>query len=166
MKAMRGWMWVVLAAIGALLLQTTLFGRFRLAGVAPDLVMLFVILATLRVRNEPALMLAFTVGVIFDALSSTALGLRAITYVIVAYVAIRTKDRADFSPVAVSVWVALLTALGVVLFLVVGTLFSQIDLSGGGFFLRLVLVPLFNMALALMLSPLVAKLLEPSRRGL
>lgn len=155
-----------LAMLGALLVQTTLFGRLRVGGVAPDLVIMVLVLATLRLRNEQALLLAFAAGVVFDALSATAIGLRAIAYVTVVYVAIRTRERADFSPFAVAVWLALMTILGVVLFLVVGTLFAQIRVDGGEALQRLVLIPILNLVIALLLSPVIGRLLEPARRGL
>lgn len=155
---------VALAVGAALLLQVTLFGRVRIAGVAPDLVLTAVILLSLRLRGEWALLAGFASGLLFDALSSTAVGLRALTYTVVAYLAIRTSDRADAGPVSVAVWVGLLSMAGAFLFLVVGTIFGQVGLETGQAMRRLLMVPFLNTLVTLLLTPLVVRLLEPERR--
>lgn len=164
MKDGRRPLLVALAVGAALLLQVTLFGRVRVAGIAPDLVVLVAILATLRLRNETALLVAFGAGLVFDALSATAVGLRALSYTLVVYVAIRTRDRADAGPFSVAVWVGLLTLLGAVLFLVIGTIFGQVGLEPEQAMRRLLVLPVLNTAVAMLLTPLVARLLEPDRR--
>jgi rod shape-determining protein MreD len=74
---LRGPFGAIVALVGAVILQTTFFGRVRLDSLAPDIVMVTVVLSTIRLRNEQALAVAFVGGLVFDALSSTALGLRA-----------------------------------------------------------------------------------------
>lgn len=164
MRSARGPLAVVGALALAVVIQTTVFGQLRVGGVAPDVVLLVLILVSLRVRPEVALLAAFTTGLVFDALSSTAMGLRAAVYTLVVYVAIRTRDRADFSALAVAGWVALLTLGGVVLFLVLGTLFAQIALDGGEALRRALLVPILNLVIAMVLIPLIARLLQYSGR--
>lgn len=165
MRFLRGPFGVLLVLLAAVIIQTTFFGRVRLAGLAPDIVMVVVILSTFRLRSETALVMGFAGGLVFDALSSNALGLRALVYTSVAYVAIRTRERADFGPMAVAVWVGLVSLFGIALLLVVGTLFGQFGLSGGEAMRRLILVPLFNLVTALVLSPISVRLLSPGRRG-
>lgn len=164
MRAARGPLLVAGSLILALVVQTTVFGRFRLAGVAPDVVLITLVLASLRLRPEAALIAAFAGGLAFDALSSSAMGLRAVVYITVVYLAIRTRERADFSALAVAVWTGLLSLIGVVLFLLVGTIFSQVVLDGGEALRRVLLVPLLNLLIAMALTPLIARLLEPSWR--
>lgn len=154
-----------LSALGAIVLQTTLFGRLTIGGVAPDLVLLAVLLFAVRSRKEPAIVFGFVTGLVFDALSVTALGLRAGTYTAVAFLAVRTIDRMDSSPFSVAAWAGFMTIAGVVLFLVVGTIFGQVNMDAGQAMRRVILVPLFNLALAVLLAPLSARLLAPSRRG-
>lgn len=166
MSTSRGPLVVAGSLALAVVVQTTVFGRFRVGGVAPDVVLLALILASLRLRSEVALLTAFTAGLAFDALSSTAMGLRAAVYPLIVYVALRTRDRADFSAVAVAGWVALLTVGGVVLFLLLGTIFSQVALDGGEALRRVLLVPLLNLVIAVMLVPLIARLLHASWRAL
>ena len=158
----------ILAAIGvlvALVVQTTLFGRLTIAGVTPDVVLIAVLLFAVRSRSEAAIVFAFISGLVFDALSVTALGLRAGIYAAVAFIAIRTIERMDSNPFSVAAWVAMLTLAGVVLFLVVGTIFGQVNMNAGEAMRRVILVPIYNLVLTAMLSPLSARLLAPSRRG-
>jgi rod shape-determining protein MreD len=129
-------------------------------------VMLVVILLPLRLRAETSLLLAFTGGLALDALGSGALGLRAFTLTVVAFVAIRTRERADYSPLAAAVWVLILTLVGVVLLVVVGTLVSQLPLGGGEALRRILLVPLLTFLVALAAWPVLARLIEPVRRSL
>ncbi len=158
----------IIATIGvlvALVVQTTLFGRLTIAGVTPDVVLVAVLLFAVRSRSEPAIVFAFVSGLVFDALSVTALGLRAGVYAAVAFIAIRTIERMDSNPFSVAAWVGMLTLAGVVLFLVVGTIFGQVNMGAGEAMRRVILVPIYNLILAAMLSPLLARLLAPSRRG-
>jgi len=156
---------VIVGLIGALVIQTTLFGRVRVGGIAPDIVILAVVLFALRARAETAMLAAFSVGFLFDAVaSSSALGLRAIAYTTVAFVAIRTRDRADLGPVAVAVWAGLMTVVAIGTLLVVGTLFGQFAMGFEQAGRRLLLVPLFNLGIALLLSPFTSRLLD-GRRG-
>lgn len=155
----------VVGALTALVIQTTLFGRLTIAGVAPDVVLISVLLFAVRSRSEPAILFAFMTGLVFDALSVTALGLRAGVYSAVAFVAIRTIERMDSNPFSVAAWIGMMSLAGVALFLVVGTIFGQISMDAGEAMRRIILVPIYNLALATLLSPVSARLLAPSRRG-
>lgn len=155
----------VSSVVLALVLQTTLFGRLTISGIAPDVVLIAVLLVAIRRRSESAIVLAFLSGLAFDTLSSTALGLRAAVYTSVAFLAIRTIDRMDSGPVTVAVWVGLMTLGGVVLFLIVGSLFGQVTLDPGEAMRRAILVPIYNLVIALLLAPVTSRLLAPSRHG-
>lgn len=148
----------------AVVVQTTLFARFRF--VAPDLVLLLCILfATTELRRELVLLLAFTGGLVVDLLGSTTLGLRAAVFTVVAYVAIRTFERVDIGPVAVGLWVAALTLVGVVLFLLLGTLSGQGGLVTAGVGRRIALVPLSNLAFSFLVVPLLNRVMGREVRG-
>lgn len=159
---------VVAAALGALLVavivQTTLISRFRF--VTPDLVLLLSILFALTaMRREGVLLMAFLGGLVIDLLSSTPLGLRAAVFTIVAYLAIKTVHRVDLGPVAVAVWVGLLTLVGVVLFLLVGTLFGEGGLIVTGLGRRVLFVPLTNLLLSFGAAPLLNRMISREHRG-
>lgn len=165
---MRSWrrpLFLGLALLVALVVQTTLFGRVRIGGVTPDLVLLVLLVASIRLRMEQALFIGFATGMVFDALSATALGLRAFVYTAAMYVAVRTHARADFSPVATAVWVAVMTGIATFLHVTVGTLFAQIDIGLGAAAQRTLLIPLFNFAIALLLMPVITRQLESGTRG-
>lgn len=150
---------VVSLLLVAIVLQTTLFSQTVVF--IPDLVMLVVILLSLtRLRPELVLGIAFVSGLAVDLLGSSVLGLRAIVFTIVAYVALRTKERADLGRIVVGLWVGLLTLGGVVLLLLIGTLFGQTVLLGDGVVDRLVLVPLANMVLAWIFAPMLVRLID------
>lgn len=156
---------VIVALLGALIVQTTLFGRVRIGGTAPDVVILAVVVFSLRARAEIAMLAAFTIGFLFDAVaSSSALGLRALAYTTVAFVAVRTRDRADLGPLAVAVWAGAMTLVGVGTIFLVGTLFGQVAMDFGQVLRRLMLIPLFNAGIAVLLSPLTTRMLD-GRRG-
>jgi rod shape-determining protein MreD len=153
-----------LAAIATLLLlavilQTTLFSRTRM--VIPDLVMLVVIVVSLtRIKPEAVLSIAFLSGLMVDLLGSSVLGLRAIVFTVVAYLAYRTRDRADIGRIITGLWTGLLTLGGVLLLIIVGTLFGQTVLLGEGVLGRLLFVPLTNLVLALIFTPLLVRIID------
>ena len=150
---------VVLLFVVAVVVQTTLFAQINL--VTPDLVLLLVIILCLtKIRPEAILAIAFTSGLVVDLLGPSALGLRAVVYTTVAYIGIRTKDRADIGRVAVALWAGVLTLIGVILLMLIGTLFGQSSLLGENTLSRLILVPLANLAIAAAVAPLVVRLVD------
>ena len=150
-------------AVAGLVLQATLFRRFT--WLVPDLVVLIVILATLSLRAEVALVIGFLSGALVDvSLASTVLGLRALIYTVVAYLAVRTRRRADSGPLAVGIWAGLLTLVSVVLLVVVGVLFGQSAELGDAMFRRFLEVPITNAVCAALLVGPVTRLLETGGR--
>jgi rod shape-determining protein MreD len=143
----------------AIVVQSTLFGQIRV--VVPDLVLLVVILLALtRVRPELILAIAFASGLVVDLLGSSLVGLRAVVFTSVAYVAIRTRTRAEIGRVATAIWAGLLTFGGLVLMVVIGTIFGDTNLIAPDIGARLALVPLANMLLAGIFSPLFIRLVD------
>lgn len=150
---------VLLILLMALVLQTTLFSQTE--WFTPDLTLLVVILFGLtRLRPELILALAFLSGLAVDLLGSAVLGLRAIVFTVVAYLAIRTRERAEVGRIITGIWAGLLTLAGVVLLILVGTLFNQTVLLGDGVTDRLILVPIANTVLALIFAPLFVRLVD------
>jgi rod shape-determining protein MreD len=150
---------VVALLMVAVVVQTTLFGRIRL--VTPDLVLLLaIVLCLTRIRPEVILAIAFTSGLVVDLLGSSVLGLRAVVFTTVAYLGLRTRDRAEIGRVAVALWAGGLTLVGVVLLMLIGTLFGQSSLLGENTLSRVILVPLANLVIAAALAPLVVRLVD------
>ena len=146
-----------------LVLQATLFRRFT--WLVPDLVVLIVILATLSLRAEVALVIGFLSGALVDvSLASSVLGLRALIYTVVAYLAVRTRQRADSGSLAVGIWAGLLTLVSVVLLVVVGVLFGQSAELGDAMLRRFLEVPITNAVCAALLVGPVTRLLQTGGR--
>jgi len=154
-----------LMVLVAVVIQTTLFGRLRI--VTPDVVMLIgILLALTRVRPEVVLGVAFVSGLVMDLLGASLIGMRAVVYTTVGYVAIRTKERAELGRVTIAVWAGLLTLLGIVLLLLVGTLFGQASLVGDDAVSVMILVPLANLVVAALLAPPFVRLIDRDRTAL
>ncbi|MDP9143450.1 MAG: rod shape-determining protein MreD [Actinomycetota bacterium] len=148
-----------LTVVFAVVVQTTLFGRLRI--VTPDLVLLIgILLALTRVRPEAVLGVAFISGLIVDLLGASLLGLRAVVYTVIAYIAIRTKERAELGRVTIAIWAGVLTLLAVVMLILIGTLFGQVSLLGESAVSRMILVPLANLAVAGLLAPTFVRLVD------
>jgi rod shape-determining protein MreD len=143
----------------AIVLQTTLFTQTE--PFTPDLVMLVVILLCLtKIRPEVLLGVSFVAGLAVDLLGSAVLGLRAIVFTVVAYLAIRTKERADIGRIVTGLWAGMMSLAGVVLLVIVGALFGQTVLLGEGVVERLILVPLTNLFFALIFAPTFVRLID------
>jgi rod shape-determining protein MreD len=150
---------VFLIILVAVVLQSTLFGRVRL--ITPDLVLLVAILIALtRIKPELVLAIAFSAGLVVDLLGSSLLGLRAIVFMSAAYIALRTRERADIGRIVTALWAGGLTLIGVVLLVLLGTLFGQSTILGEHVLSRLITVPLANMLLAFVIAPVLVRTVD------
>lgn len=143
----------------AVLVQTTLFGQFRFF--TPDLVMLVVImLAWTRLQPEAMLGVAFLSGLVVDLLGSSLLGLRAVVFTLVGYLALRTRERAELGRLAAALWTGVITFTGVVLLVLIGTLFGQTSLLSEGVTTRVFVVPAANLVLAAVIAPWFVRMID------
>lgn len=152
---------VVLAVVFlfSLVIQTTLIAQLRFF--IPDLIALFVILVSLtRIRPEMVLGVAFVAGVLVDLLGSTLVGLRGVVFALVAYVALRTRERAELGRIFTSMWAGGLTFLTVVLSLLIGLLFGEASVLGSDILERLITIPLANSIMAAMFGPLFVRVVD------
>lgn len=150
---------VFLIILVAVVLQSTLFGRIKV--ITPDLVLLVAILIALtRIKPELVLAIAFSAGLVVDLLGSSLLGLRAIVFMSAAYIALRTRERADIGRIVTAVWAGGMTLIGVVLLVLLGTLFGQSTILGEHVLSRLITVPLANMLLAFMIAPVLVRTVD------
>jgi rod shape-determining protein MreD len=78
-------LWIVLAALAAVLLQTTLLPLIFPMHAAPDLVLLLVIFFALQRQTTLSLWVAFLAGLAQDVLSGSPLGLNAALLLCVGY---------------------------------------------------------------------------------
>jgi len=73
-------LFMALAALIALTLQTTSFGFMIRAAYKPELIMILVIWASLRITFLPGVGFAFAAGIVVDTLSGSPPGLFAVIY--------------------------------------------------------------------------------------
>ena len=81
-----------------------------------------------------------------------------------ALMAVRTRHRADIGPLVAAGWAALITLAGVALFVILGSLFGQFDFAFGEGVRRVAIVPILNLIIALMLSPIIVRLQHSVRK--
>ena len=147
--------------LGGLVLQTTLFGESRIEpfGAAPNLVLLLVVICAAYLEPEPTLLVAFTTGLLTDLLGGSVIGLWAISMVVVAYITLRVRRRIDDGVIVVAAGLLGLSLLGQAIFAIASTLFGQQVFADPGWYRQIVLPSLYNVALALVLIPIVSKIM-------
>lgn len=156
---------VVIVVLVAVIIQTTLFGRVRV--ITPDLVLLVsILLALTRIRPEVVLGIAFCSGLAIDLLGSSLLGLRAIVFTTAAYIAIRTRERADIGRIATAIWAGLISLVAVLLLVLVATLFGQSSILGEHVATRLLTVPLANALIAFLVAPTLVRVVDQDSAAL
>ncbi len=150
---------VTFAVLFTVVIQTTLIAQ--LSVFTPELVTLVVILFALtRIKPEVVLGIAFATGVVVDLVGSSLVGLRAMVFTLVAFAALRTRERAEIGRVFTAVWAAALSLLGFVLLIFLGTVFGQASLMGSDVLSRMLTIPIANMILAALIGPLFVRLVD------
>ena len=115
-----------LVTLVALVLQTTLFTDLRIAGVAPELVLAVAAMAGFVAGPSSGAWAGFWMGLAYDVVLETPLGLAGLAFCIVGYVAGLAGETA-FRP---TWWyaagsVAVSSMFGVIVFAIVSTLVGQ-----------------------------------------
>lgn len=153
MAGLRFLLSLVLVMVAALI-QTSVFHSIRPFGASPDVVLLMVVVGAVWLKPEVAVLLGFLGGLLLDSLGSAPLGLSALAFTVGAYVTVRSRDRFNYGlPISV------LTAGGITLVTLVtnalvGTLFGEGTLGNPDIIRTFLLVPVYNMLLALGVLPL------------
>lgn len=153
---------VVLAVVA----QTAMFGDGRIHpfGYSPAVVIVIVLACGRFLDPEPSLLLGFTGGMLLDLLGGAPLGLWAMAYTVMVYVALRFRERADDGPFVVGVGVFGLTLLANALFVVVGTLFGERFFTSTEVIKDMIVPALYNLVIAAIMFPLVTRLIGDRRR--
>lgn len=157
----------LLLVVLAVLIQTTVFHSIRPFGVSPDLVLLTVIALARWAKPETGVVVGFLAGLMLDMFGTTPLGLNALAFTLAAYTTVRLGDRFNYGlPFGVSS-VGLITFIGLGTVALIGTLFGEGTLGSPGILKTLLLVPAYNMVLAVGVLPLFDSFIGPrSRAGL
>lgn len=155
----------LLLVVIAVVAQTAVFGDGRINpfGASPSVVIVVVLACVRYLDPEPSLLLGFTAGMMLDLLGGAPLGIWALSYTVVVYVALRFRDRADDGPVVIGVGVFLLTLLANALFLIIGTLFGERFFTSTTVIRNTLLPAVYNLGIAAVVFPLVTKLIGTRR---
>jgi rod shape-determining protein MreD len=145
----------------AILFQITLASDLRVRGVAPDVMLLFAICAGLAGGSELGATVGFAAGLLTDLfLQSTPLGLSALTYCLIGFaVGLLRRGVLRESRLLAPMVAVVASAAGVVLFVVIGAMVGQSQLSDLGprrILETAVIVALMNAVLALPIARIVA----------
>ncbi len=134
--------------VGAVLIQSTVFQHIRPFGLTPALGILMVIAIARVFDAEQAMFVAFTGGFLQDLLGGSPLGLWAITFTVVAFVTYKVRDREVAGPPAILIGVFALSLMGLIVYVILGTLFGQGTINRPGVLWQLLIPSLFNVLLA------------------
>lgn len=135
---------IAVVLVVATVVQTALAADLRVAGVAPDFMLLVAILAGLAGGSEAGAVVGFFSGLLMDMfLASTPLGLSALTYCVIG--ALVGAGRASVMPersLVVPVTSMFATAAAVLLFVACGEILGQGQLldAGGSWLVRVAVI--------------------------
>lgn len=140
----------LVAVVVAIVLQTTVFGAGRIQplGVAPALVTLVVIGLAPHIEAEYHILIGFTAGILIDLIGSGTLGLWAMTLTVVAFAANRVRGRFADSITMSLLFAFVLTLVGQLVYVFLGTLFGQETAGEPSVVAKIVLPAVWNLILA------------------
>jgi rod shape-determining protein MreD len=146
--------------------QTAVFGDGRINpfGASPAVVLVVVLACVRYLEPEPALLLGFTGGMLLDLLGGAPLGLWAMSYTVVVYIALRFKSRADDGPIVVGLGVFLLTLVAQALFVIIGTLFGERFFTSTAVIKNTIVPAAYNVIVTAVVFPIVTRLIGTRRR--
>jgi rod shape-determining protein MreD len=153
-RATVGRLRIGVLAVVCLVVDTTFGADLRLSGVGPDLMLLLAICAGMTGGAEAGALVGFAVGLLADlSLTTTPLGLSALSWCLVGWGVGTLRARVSLDARSALPLVALVATLGgVIVFLVVGDLVGESQLSGlsHGYLVRVALIEsLWNALLAI-----------------
>lgn len=164
MKWRRTAVAVALALLGVAL-QTTFFVDWRPFGATPALALL-VILGISRHRGRiESLFIGFGTGLLLDLLSESPLGLWALVFTGVAFATVRLRHRFEDDVTLLVPGVFLISFGAMALYGLLGTIFGEQTLADAQVVRKMLLPAVYNMVLAVVILPLVTKLVGERAEG-
>ena len=152
---------IALMVVG-IVLQTTVISRIEVFGITANIVVVFAILAARWLDPRASLLLGFTSGMFLDLLGTTPVGLKALVLTVVVYGAIRLGGGSVPLTSVVGVWP--LSILAEVLAFVLLILIGDGQLLQAEILTKAAIGPLLNVALALILFPIMSRIVVQTRR--
>ena len=158
------WLKITAMVLAALLLQLTVFVDVRIAGVAPELMVLVAVLAGISAGAARGSVIAFFVGLAWDLYLATPLGLSAVSFALAAY-AVGGFEKTLFSDsrIQVAALTGLATAGAVAAYAVLGELVGQRDLIDDDLVPVVAIASAVNAVLAPGVAPLMRWAVAPFR---
>jgi rod shape-determining protein MreD len=161
MRRTLSWTAVVLTA---LLLQSTLFARFRLGGAKPDLVFLVTIVLAYLEGPTSGTVAGFVGGMAEDFLLNQPKGITALTLTLVGYaVGVARQYVSTPSPLLPVFLVGGATTIGVLFYGLVSFLLGQFDFGFGFLFRVALLSGLYNAVLTPIVFPVIRRVAEATK---
>ena len=157
MEGLRFLLCLMLVMVAALV-QTSVFHSIRPLGASPDVVLLMVVVGAVWLKPEAAVLLGFLGGLLLDTLGSAPLGLSGLAFTVGAYITVRIRDRFNYGLPIGMVTVGAITLVTLVTNALIGTLFGEGTLGNPDIVRTLLLVPLYNMVIAMGFLPLADRL--------
>jgi len=148
----------VAVAITALLLQVTVIDRLHLPAGRPDLALVCVVAFALVGGPTYGAVLGFGVGFLADIMppADHTLGLLALAYAVVGYLAGLVEDVEERSVVTTVFMVALASAVAVIVFAMIGALLGDAHISLSAVAHSLGATVIYDVVLAPFVVPLVS----------
>lgn len=150
----------------AVVLHAAVLPQLRVAGVSPDLLLLLGIAAGMAAGPERGAVVGFLAGVLADCFVQTPFGLSALTYSLVGHAVgvfhATILHAAPWIPAATAI---VASALGVILFGVLGAVVGEAHLLGRRLFDVALVVALVNGALVFLVAPPVRWATTAERAG-
>jgi rod shape-determining protein MreD len=142
---------VTAISVGLLLfvLRYSLFVDFTVFGVHPELLLLFAVCCGLAGGPNHGLVAGFIAGLASDAFLISPLGLSAFAFAVAGYAAGVLSDDTTSRPVVTATTAAMASALGLLLVMVLGRIFGELEMSFGHALAVIIFGSLTNAALAL-----------------
>ncbi len=85
--------YIILILLAIIILQTTLLQLFRIAGVIPDLMLVWVVITAALFDKKTSIKTAIYAGILFDIVSGKGLGVHLAIYLPVALVIATIEDK-------------------------------------------------------------------------
>jgi rod shape-determining protein MreD len=141
--------------------QTTFLGKFSIAGVTPDLAMIFVVFCAIHFKGIRGIGMGFAVGFIQDCLSGGLLGVNTLSKSLISFFFSTLKDKLmveGLFPIFLFIITASLLD-GVIYYLVLVTLFKG-QVPGSFLFSSLPIYAIYNGCV----GPILFYFLESNRK--
>ncbi len=156
---------IAMVVVATVVLQTSVLGDVRIAGVAPELVLLVAVLTALVAGPDVGSVVGFAGGLLYDVFLETPLGLAAISYALTAQAIGSMRESLPDGDRRVTFFVgAAGMATGVAVFAALGEILGQATMSAHDAGKIIVVATAMSSVLIPVMFPIVEWMVEPLTR--